>query len=388
MRLGHDSNVADDGSTISSGPGMQDVHDAHDAPPTEGMSIAGPRYEIGAKLGTGGMAEVFTGAMIGAEGFVRRVAIKRVLAGLSQVPAFATMFTAEARIASRLAHPNVVSVLDFRRDPEQRLFLVMEFVDGKDLASLLGAGPISPSLAIFIVTELLRGLGYLHGLPDPETGGRGVVHRDVSPQNLLLSYEGEVKLSDFGLARALAAGETVWSATIRGKPSYMSPEQTSAEPLDGRTDLYAAGVMLWEMLAHRPLFCGTSKEILGQVRYRDIALPGRVRAGVPPDLEAIAMKLLARDRNDRFPTAEAAVRALLQCHDTSRDGRGELVELLAERFPRAAWVGSRLRAASSPSCPSSPSSPVLVTIAAPPTTLADDPDNHSYPEACDATTKD
>jgi serine/threonine protein kinase len=307
------------------------------------VSVAAPRYEIGARLGAGGMAEVFAGAMIGAEGFVRRVAIKRMLSGLSQVPAFAAMFTAEAQIASRLAHPNIVSVLDFHRDPEQRLFLVMEYVDGVDLASLLDAGPIAPSLAIFIIVELLRGLGHAHELCDPDSGSRGLVHRDVSPQNLLLGYEGAVKLTDFGLAKLRRGGDGVRSETVRGKPSYMSPEQISGEMLDGRTDLYAVGVMLWEMLAHRPLFIGTLKEILAQAMFRNIVLPSSLRAEAPAELEAVAMKLLARDRDQRYPDASAAIEALLRCSDAPRDGRGELVAALAERFPRgnARSVGTR-----------------------------------------------
>jgi len=300
----------------------------------------GSRYQLGDKLGTGGMAEVFAGMMIGIEGFARRVAIKRVLAGLSQVPAFAAMLVAEAHIASQLAHPNIVSVLDFSRDPEDRLFLVMEYVDGKDLASLLCAGPITPSLAIFVLVEVLRGLGYAHRRPDPANGARGVIHRDVSPQNVLLSYEGAVKLSDFGLAKARDASEGVWSETVRGKPSYMSPEQVSGEVLDGRTDLYAVGVMLWEMLAHRPLFVGTSKEIMAQVMFKAIVLPSSMRDDVPVDLEAIAMKLLERDRNNRFPTAGATIEALLRCTHAPRDGRGELVQLLGERFPRSAAEAS------------------------------------------------
>jgi len=296
----------------------------------------GSRYQLGDKLGTGGMAEVFTGMMIGIEGFARRVAIKRVLAGLSQVPAFATMLVAEAHIASQLDHPNIVSVLDFSRDLEDRLFLVMEYVDGKDLASLLYAGAITPSLAIFILVEMLRGLGYAHARPDPANGACGVVHRDVSPQNVLLSYEGAVKLSDFGLAKARDASEGVWSETVRGKPSFMSPEQVSGEVLDGRSDLYAVGVMLWEMLAHRPLFVGTSKEIMAQVMFKGIALPSNIRDGVPADLEAVAMKLLERDRNNRFSTAGVTIEALLRCSHAPRDGRGELVKLLGERFARSA----------------------------------------------------
>jgi serine/threonine-protein kinase len=293
----------------------------------------GSRYQLGERLGGGGMAEVFSATMLGAEGFARRVAIKRVLPGLSQIPTFAEMFVAEARIASQLAHPNIVSVLDFARDAEDRLYLVMEYVDGKDLASLLATGPISPGLAIFLMIELLRGLGFVHGVAG--AGAHGVVHRDVSPQNLLLSYAGAVKLSDFGLAKVRAASGAVRSDVVRGKPSYMSPEQISGEPLDGRADLFAAGVMLWEMLAGRALFAGTAKEITAQVMFKEVARPSSFRAGVPADLEAVAMTLLAHDRDARYATAEAAIAALLRCADVPRDGRGELVALLTERFAAA-----------------------------------------------------
>jgi serine/threonine protein kinase len=333
----------------------------------------GSRYQLGAKLGVGGMAEVFAGTMIGLEGFARPVAIKRVLPGLSQVPEFATMFIAEARIVSRLAHPNIVPVLDFSRDFDGRLFLVMEYVDGKDLASLLAPGPMPPALALFVAVEMLRGLGYAHDLPDPTTGARGVVHRDVSPQNLLISYEGAVKLSDFGLAKARAASQGVRSETVRGKPSYMAPEQISGGMLDGRTDLYAVGIMLWEMLAHRPLFAGTTREIMGQVLFRDIPVPSSVRGGVPLDLEAVTMKLLARDRDSRYATAEAAIEALLACNDVPRDGRGELAHLLAARFPRPSDARTQraagLPVAAAVAAPVAAAPPAVagpVTAAAPP----------------------
>jgi serine/threonine-protein kinase len=331
-----------------------------------GVPDSGSRYQLGDKLGVGGMAEVFLGTMIGVEGFVRQVAIKRVLAGLSQVPTFAMMFVAEAQIAAQLTHPNIVSILDFSRDLEDRLFLVMEYIDGKDLASVLAAGPIRPSLAIFIVVEMLRGLGYAHELPAPMTGTRGVVHRDVSPQNLLVSYEGAVKVSDFGLAKARAASDGVWSGTVRGKPSYMSPEQVCGDVLDGRTDLYAVGVMLWEMLAGRPLFAGTANEITAQVIFKGIALPSAYGNAVPADLEAVAMKLLAHDRNDRYRTAEVAIEALLQCADVPRDGRRELASLLAERFPRANARTPRLCGPVSTGAPGARP----VTVLAPPSGVA------------------
>lgn len=377
----------------------------HDAiRPPRSAAIAGAdaasRYQLGAKLGTGGMAEVFLGTMIGVEGFARQVAIKRVLPALSQAPEFAAMFVTEARIASRLAHPNIVSVLDFNRDSDGRLLLVMEYVDGKDLASVLDSGPIPPSLTIFIMVELLRGLGYAHDRPDladlagppdpadprhpaadpaadpadpadPESRTRGVVHRDVSPQNLLLSYEGAVKVSDFGLAKARAASKGAWSQTVRGKPSYMAPEQVSGAVLDGRTDLYAVGVILWEMLARRPLFAGTSREILGQVVYKDVPPPSSICAGAPSDLEGVALKLLARDRDERYPTAEAAIEALLHCADAPRDGRGELVHFLAERFPRP--TGSRSQRIAGSAAAPRPAEPLAqgpVTVASPPSVVA------------------
>jgi serine/threonine protein kinase len=289
-----------------------------------------------------------------------------VLPGLSQVPAFASMFIAEARIASRLSHPNIVSVLDLSRDLDDRLLLVMEYVDGKDLASLLESGPIPPSLAIFIAVEMLRGLGYAHDLADPASGTRGVVHRDVSPQNLLLSFEGAVKVSDFGLAKARAANQGVRSETVRGKPSYMAPEQIAGEPLDGRADLYAVGVMLWEMLAHRPLFAGTTREIMGQVMFRALPPPSSVCSGVPSELEAVAMRLLARARDERHATAEAAIAALLACNDAPRDGRGELVQLLAERFP--ALAGARPPRAAAPE-PADGIAPAPHALAASPVTM-------------------
>ncbi len=304
------------------------------APTTPAGPVVTPnsaRYKLGAKLGTGGMAEVFVGTASGAEGFTRTVAIKRVLPGLSEVPAFATMFVQEARIACRLSHPNIVTVFDFDRDTEGRLFLAMELVEGKDLAALLASGPVPTSVAIFLTIEMLRGLGYAHDLPNPEGGTRGVVHRDVSPQNVLLSWEGAVKVSDFGLAKARDASSAA-SGTVKGKVAWMSPEQANAEPLDGRTDLWAVGVLLWELLAGESLFKGTFTEVIAQVLFRDIPMP----RGAPADVVAVLKKLLTRPLANRYATAEDAILDLATCRDCPRDGRSELMRLLAERFPREA----------------------------------------------------
>ncbi len=304
-------------------------------PATSPSSSASSRYQIGDRLGAGGMAEVFRGTMTGAEGFARDVAIKRVLPGFSTMPQFATMFVEEARIASQLGHPNIVQVLDFDRDPEGRLFLVMEFVEGRDLDALGDTGMLPSSMINFVITEVLRGLGYAHNLPAPKHGMRGVVHRDVSPHNVLLSWEGAVKVSDFGIAKAREASAATASTMIKGKAAYMSPEQANGEELDGRSDLFAVGVILWQLLAGRPLFVGTTQEAIAQVFFRPIPRPSTLRPGVSPDLEAVAMRLLDRDRNARYATAEQAIGDLARCRDAPRDGRGELVRLLAERFASA-----------------------------------------------------
>ena len=294
------------------------------------------------RLGGGGMAEVFLARTLGAEGFSRPVAIKRVLDELSQDAQFADMFVAEARLSARLQHPNLVSVLDFDRDADGRLFLVMELVDGVDLRGLLDTGPLPFSLVIHLAIEILRGLDYAHELPLNAEGVRGLVHRDISPHNVLLSWEGAVKVSDFGIAKARAATSATASVLIKGKPAYMSPEQVSGRPLDGRSDLFAVGVMMFEMLCSVHLFAGGSmEETLGHVLYKDIPPVRAIRPDVPEDLSAVVASLLTRDRDQRMPSAEAAIAALVACANCPRAGREELIEALSERFadraPLRAW---------------------------------------------------
>ncbi len=309
------------------------------------------KYRFDHRLGGGGMAEVFIGSTVGAEGFSRKVAIKRVLPGFSENPSFAQMFVAEARISSRMQHPNIVSVLDFDRDPEGRLFLVMELVEGRDLDALGSSGPLPLPVIIYVIAEVLRGLGYAHDLPvtaDPSAGDtisgmRGVVHRDVSPHNVLLSWEGAVKVSDFGIAKARAASEATASVFIKGKPAYMSPEQANGQSLDGRSDLFAVGVMLWEMLCGRRLFVGEdTRATLAAVLFGQIPRPRSLRPDVPKDLERVVMKLLERDLPARYATAELAIADLLECADAPKDGRALLAKTLSERFPQQAPVRQSL----------------------------------------------
>jgi serine/threonine-protein kinase len=284
------------------------------------------------------MAEVFAGSAVGAEGFSRRVAIKRVLPGFSDDAAFARMFVAEAQISAQLVHPNIVSVLDFDRDGDGRLFLVMELVDGVSLDALLATGLVPLPVVIFVIADVLRGLGFAHDLPI--TGDlRGVVHRDVSPHNVLLSWEGAVKVSDFGIAKARAASEASASVFIKGKPAYMSPEQANGQALDNRSDLFAVGVMLWEMLIGRRLFAAEdTRATLAAVLFGKIPRPRSRRPDVPRDLERVTMKLLERELPARYPSAEAAIADLMSCADAPRAGREAITAVLAERFPDRAPV--------------------------------------------------
>jgi serine/threonine-protein kinase len=310
------------------------------------------KYAVERRLGGGGMAEVFLARAIGAEGFSRPVAIKRVLDGLSRDPQFADMFVAEAQLTARLQHPNLVSVLDFDRDADGALFLVMELVDGVDLHQLLETGRLPFSLVIHLAIQILRGLGYAHELPIGADGVRGLVHRDISPHNVLLSWEGAVKVSDFGIAKARAATHASGSLVIKGKPSYMSPEQINGRPLDGRSDLFAVGVMMFEMLCSMHLFAGsTMEETLGQVLYRDIPTVRDIRPDVPDDLSRVVAALLARDREQRMPSAEAAIAALVSCANCPKAGQEELIETLSRRFAGRAPVRPRDIVQLSPSDP-------------------------------------
>ncbi len=308
------------------------------------------RYRILDELGSGGMAEVFTAQQHGDSGFTRLVALKRILPAYAANPDFFAMFSSEAQLVSNLRHPNVINVSDFARDAEGRFCIVMDFVHGKDLDKLMASGPIPPSLAIWLISEVLRGLDYAHNA-SAGNGAVGMLHRDIKPHNVLLGYEGNVIVADFGLAKVMSHSGRALSQTVKGTPQYMAPEQVRGLELDRTTDLWAVGVMLWEILTGRSLFAGLPAEVMSHVLFAEIPRPSTVAMTasgvmrpVPPDVEAITMRMLSRDRAQRFQTAAEVIDALVACADAPRDGRGELIRLLAERF-----VESPARLRSSPS---------------------------------------
>ena len=271
------------------------------------------RYVIRRKLAEGGMAEIFLAQSHGPEGFEKQVVIKRIRAALADDPSFVQMFIAEARVASKLNHANLVHIFDFDRH-EDSYYLAMEYVRGKSLAEVhrraRSAGrQIPPVLAAQIGLEVARGLGYAHRLSDH---GRslGLVHRDVTPHNVLLSYEGAVKLTDFGIAKASNRAST--AGMLKGKFAYMSPEQSRGEPVDARTDLFALGITLWELLTGGRLFDGDSDvAVLRAVQEREIVSPSVMNPEVDPVLSDAVMSALQRDPERRVRSATDLERRLL-----------------------------------------------------------------------------
>jgi serine/threonine protein kinase len=321
------------------------------------------KYRLGPQLGAGGMAEVHRGWIVGQSGVERLVAIKRILPGqIDHNPHLRELFVNEARLAARLHHANIVQMIDFDQDAQGRLFQVMEFVDGCDLEKLARTVPVAGllpvSVSCYVIAQVLRALDYAYNGENPETGGQlGIVHRDATPSNVMLSWAGDVKLTDLGVAKAVLATQATTSGRLTGKPAYMSPEQVRGEILDGRSDVFAAGVMLWELLTGHRLFIGdTIPSIIAQViqyaaHARRVDPPHLLNPGVPTSLSTIVAQLLAPDRDDRPADAGAACDLLRQCSDVRMADAPELADLLAVRFQRAAHRPSRRTSSASAATP-------------------------------------
>jgi serine/threonine-protein kinase len=267
------------------------------------------RYRVLERLGGGGQAEVFRGISESMQGYKKAVAIKRVLPHLTSNPQFVAMFLDEARLSLFLQHANVVQVFDISRADDGTYFLVMEFVDGCDLKVLIARQQERHirdiPLALYIMLEACKGLHYAHTLDHPYTGAPlNIVHRDVSPPNIMLSKNGEVKVVDFGLAKADSQLENTDEGMVKGKFSYLSPEAALGEEIDARTDVFALGIITWEMLARRRLFVGDDPHAtIKLVREARVPSLPALDPNISPELDAIVRKALARDRGARFQTA-------------------------------------------------------------------------------------
>ena len=254
------------------------------------------------------MAEVFLAKFTGAESIEKLLVVKRILPTFARSPKFVSMFVDEAKLAMRLNHPNIVQVYAFEQVKEEFL-LAMEFVDGLDLGRLLSAAKrkgrrIPYAVAALIVMEIAKGLDYAHNRKDETGTPMDIVHRDVSPQNVLLSYDGAVKIADFGIARARMISEE--TGVIKGKFSYMSPEQARGLRVDRRSDVYSLGILFAELLMNRTMYPGLQgMEILEQVRDGKVTRPKDLDPYVPDELDAIAMRAMSMDREERQQTCRS-----------------------------------------------------------------------------------
>ncbi|MGH7270025.1 MAG: protein kinase domain-containing protein, partial [Polyangiaceae bacterium] len=263
-------------------------------------------FEIVRRLGAGGMAEVFLAKKPGAEGTFKVLVLKRILPTYSGSRRFRAMFIEEAQLATRLNHPNVVQVYELQDFGDEGLLLAMEHVDGCDLGRLMTAAKVKGVeipcwVGAWIIAEAAKGLHYAHEKKDEAGQPLDIVHRDVSPQNVLLSFDGSVKIADFGIATARLFAEE--EGVLKGKFGYMSPEQARGEVVDRRSDLYALGVIFWEILAGRPIHGGLGGEALLDIaRSGIVEHPTTHAPSVPPALEEIVLKVLSSKREERYAT--------------------------------------------------------------------------------------
>jgi serine/threonine protein kinase len=307
------------------------------------------RYTLVERLAVGGMAELFLGTAPGEHGFQRQVVIKRLLPNLARDPVYTAMFIDEAKLTARLSHPKIAQTYELGRVGAE-LFIAMEFVDGVDVLAMLRElawqrRRMPVELAVWVTHEVLDALDFAHNLKDENGDPLGIVHRDISPSNVLLSRRGDVKLVDFGIARAVGPGRhhRTKSGTLKGKYGYMSPEQVIEQPVDARSDLFSVGVVLAEMLCGRRLFAASAEiDVLLMVRDAKLSRLDQYGAHIPGSLDALLRKSLSKDPEDRHESAAEMRDALAEWLFEERKRVtpkhiGELVDSLYE----SAWKRRR-----------------------------------------------
>ena len=274
--------------------------------PTDGIKFG--QYVLLDKIATGGMAEVWKARMRGVEGFQKTVAIKKILPHLSDNQDFIEMFIDEAKLAAQLNHNNIIHIYDLGKI-QSSYYIAMEYIDGYDLKTILKLAadrdhPLNVELALFIAAKIAAALDYAHRKRDFEDRDLGLVHRDVSPQNVLISQDGDIKLCDFGIAKAASKASHTQAGALKGKLQYMSPEQAWGRAIDKRSDIFALATVLFELLTGRKLFTGDNElSILEQVREARITPPSQYNDEVTPQIDAIVVKALQKDPANRYQTA-------------------------------------------------------------------------------------
>lgn len=263
------------------------------------------------------MAEIYKGEAVSLEGFSRTVAIKRILPSMCRDKKFVAMFLDEAKLSMQLQHANIVQIFDIGK-ADDTYFVVMELIDGLNLRRMMQRAidrgiQVPASLVCYLTAEIAKALSYAHEKRDGDGSPLGIVHRDVSPPNVLLSRQGEVKLTDFGLAKAATHSTKTDAGVIKGKFSYLSPEVVDGKQADPRADVYSAGIIAWEMLCERKLFSGkTDMETVELVRKGHVPKPSDIRDDIDPELDRVLLRALAKNPKRRYQTARALEQGITQ----------------------------------------------------------------------------
>lgn len=294
------------------------------------------KYELVDRLGRGGMADVWRARVAGPQGFNRTVVLKRILPHLITDTRARELFEREARVVSRLSHANIVPVYEFG-EIDGEYYLAMEYVEGRDLSALIRAGGASPQLAAVVVRDVCRALAYAHALRGDDGVPLRILHRDVSPSNIIVGYDGSVRLLDFGIAKAFSdpRDKRTVKGTIRGKFGYIAPEVFEGEQPDARADLFSIGVVLHETVSGKRLFRGASDiETLALVKRAQIPLLSSLHPAVPAALDTICLRALERDRERRYTSGSVMADDLDAVVHELRFGPTQLAELVEHLFPR------------------------------------------------------
>ena len=313
------------------------------------------KYQLLDKIAEGGMAELFRAKLTGAQGFEKLIAIKRILPNLSGEENLLAAFIDEAKLAALLHHENIIQIYDFGSMDDQ-YFIAMEYLFGKDLRAIsrtvrkkdqeLGLENI-----LYIICRICAGLDYSHNLKDLQGKALSIIHRDINPQNILITYEGQVKIIDFGIAKAASHNTKTRENLIKGKLAYMSPEQANGQAIDHRSDIFSTGIILYELLADRRMFQGETMHVLSLVREAQYDPPEEVIPNLPPKLNAILRRALAKDPDERFRYAGEMLADIeefmfeLSLRPNARSFAGYMKELFEEEHAQeelALWAKTQI----------------------------------------------
>ncbi len=313
------------------------------------------KYQLLDRIAVGGMAELFRAKLTGAQGFEKLIAIKKILPNLLAEENLVTSFIDEAKLAALLHHENIIQIYDFG-SMDGQYFIAMEYLFGKDLRTITRTArkkdmALGMENILYIISRICAGLDYSHNLKDLQGKPLNIIHRDINPQNILITYEGQAKIIDFGIAKAASHNNHTRENLIKGKLAYMSPEQANGQQVDHRSDIFSTGIILYELLAARRMFTGETMHVLSLVREAQYDPPDEVIPDLPSKLNSILQQALAKDPDDRYQSAGemlADIEALmldLSLHPNTRSFAGYMKELFEEEYAEeelALWAKTQI----------------------------------------------